>query len=85
MRRRLRFTAAFLLAWCGTAAAQNTSIAERLAAEVRSALPDATVTIPDPYGLDLTYEGQTRSVGIGSVHAACSQNGDVHLSGVNWG
>lgn len=57
----------------GFAAAQDTGIAARLAAEIRTALPGASVAVPDPYGLDITFAGQTRSVGIGSVHAACAQ------------
>lgn len=54
--------------------AQGTGIAERLAAEIRSVLPGASVAVPDPYGLDITFAGQTRSVGIGSVHSACAQS-----------
>jgi hypothetical protein len=63
----------FVLMSSGSAAAQNSSNAERLAAEIRSVLPGALVTVPDPNGLDITFEGQTRSVGIGSVNAACAQ------------
>lgn len=55
------------------ASAQGAGIAERLAAEIRVALPGVSVAVLDPYGLDLTFAGQTRSVGIGSVHAACAQ------------
>lgn len=62
-----------IVAWPGCAAAQSNDIAERLAGEIRAALPGAMVTVPDPYGLDIGYAGQTRSVGIGSVHAACAQ------------
>lgn len=64
---------AICLVWPSTAAAQNTDIAERLAREIRAVLPGATVIVPDPQGLDISYAGQTRSVGIGSVHAACAQ------------
>lgn len=61
------------LVWPGSAAAQAGAVADRLAAEIRAALPGATVTSPDPDGLDITFGGQTRPVGIGSVHAACAQ------------
>jgi hypothetical protein len=63
---------ATLLMWSGMAAAQDYGNAERLAAEIRSALPGALVTVPDPNGLDITFDGQTRSVGIESVNAACA-------------
>lgn len=61
-----------LLVWPGAAAAQTAGVAERLADEIRTVLPGATVTIPDPDGLDITYGGQTRSVGIGSVNQSCA-------------
>jgi hypothetical protein len=57
------------------AAAQSNTAAERLAAEIRSALPGALVTAPDPNGLDITYAGEKRSLGISSVNAACAQGG----------
>ncbi|HEV7693003.1 MAG TPA: hypothetical protein VGO52_19370 [Hyphomonadaceae bacterium] len=61
------------LAWPGSAAAQASTVADRLAAEIRATLPGTTVTAPDPDGLDITFGGQTRSVAIGSVHTACAQ------------
>lgn len=73
MQKWLLSAIAIVLAWPGCASAQNNNIAERLAAEIRAVLPGATVTVPDPNGLDISYAGQTRSVGIGSVHAACGQ------------
>lgn len=73
MRRAVYFAASLTLTCCGSASAQSISIAERLATEIRSALPGAAITIPDPYGLDMTYGGQSQSVGIGSVHEACAQ------------
>jgi len=65
-------TIAFLVA-PALAAAQNDGIAERLAAEIRAALPSATVSVPDPDGLNLTFGGQTQPVGIGSLRAICAQ------------
>jgi hypothetical protein len=62
-----------ILGWQSCAAAQSNNIAERLSAEIRAALPGATVAVPDSDGLDISFAGQTRSVGIGSVHAACTQ------------
>lgn len=65
--------AAAIVGLAGTshANAQTTNVAEKLAAEIRGLLPGAMVTIPDPFGLNIIYEGQTRSVSIGSVHDAC--------------
>lgn len=54
--------------------AQDDGLAQRLASEIRSALPGAVVTVPDPYGLDIAYGGQTLSVGIGSVYTACARS-----------
>jgi hypothetical protein len=73
MRKWLLSAIAIALAWPGSAPAQSNDIAERLAAEIRAALPGATVNVPDPNGLVISFAGQTRSVGIGSVHAACTQ------------
>jgi hypothetical protein len=61
----------------GSASAQASSSAERLAGEIRSVLPGAVVTVPDPNGRDISFEGQTRSVGIGSVNAACAQGAAI--------
>jgi hypothetical protein len=73
VRKSLLPVIAIVLAWPGCASAQGNTIAERLAAEIRVALPGATVVVPDPYGLEISYAGQTRFVGIGSVHTACGQ------------
>jgi hypothetical protein len=73
MRRGLVSAGAFAAMWSGGGSAQESSIAERLASEIRTALPGAEVVVPDPDGLDISYAGQTQSVGIGSVHAACAQ------------
>jgi hypothetical protein len=69
---RLLFLVCFAVSTAGPAVAQGAGIAERLAAEIRTALPGASVAVPNPYGLDISFAGQTRSVGIGSVHAACA-------------
>lgn len=61
-----------LVFWPSMAVAQAAGVAERLAGEIRTALPGATVTIPDPNGLDITYGGQTRPLGIGSVNQSCA-------------
>lgn len=73
MMKRLLLLLCLVVLSPGLAAAQGAGIAERLAAEIRTVLPGASVAVPDPYGLDITFAGQTRSVGIGSVHAACAQ------------
>jgi hypothetical protein len=73
--RTLLLAAVFLFLACPAwAAANESSIAERLAAEIGTTLKGATVKIPDPNGLDITFGGQTRSVAIGSVRAACSKS-----------
>lgn len=73
MKRRL--LALYLVAFTtASAEAQDTTIAQRLAAEIRLALPGVSVSVPDPYGLDMTFGGQARSVGIGSVHTACARS-----------
>jgi hypothetical protein len=72
--KRLLVMACFATSTAGQALAQDVDIAERLAAEIRMALPGVSVTIPDPYGLEITFAGQTRSVGIGSVRAACERD-----------
>jgi hypothetical protein len=66
---------ALMLAFvCSSAAmAQESGNAERLVAAIRTALPGAQVTVPDPNSLDIIFEGQARAVGIGSVNAACAQ------------
>ena len=78
--KRLLFALCVVVLSPGLASAQNASIAQRLAAEIRVVLPGASVVVPDPYGLDITFGGQNRSVGIGSVHAACAQ-GDAACDG----
>lgn len=70
--RRLLLLVCLAASAAAPAAAQDANIAQRLAGEIRTVLPGATVTVPDAYGLDITFAGQTRSVGIGSVHAACA-------------
>lgn len=71
--KRLLFSLCLVSLSTGLASAQGPGIADRLAAEIRAVLPGASVAVPDPYGLDITFAGQTRSVGIGSVHSACAQ------------
>ena len=63
----------FVMAFADPASAQNSNNAERLATEIRSILPGAVVAVPDPNGLEITFEGQTRPLGIGSVNEACVQ------------
>ncbi len=79
MKRQLLFLCLCALAPAG-ASAQDTSVAQRLAAQIRIILPGASVSVPDPDGLDITLGGQTRSLGIGSVLAACAQ-GPVSCDG----
>lgn len=72
MRNWLTIATIVVLAGSGSANAQTLGVAERLAAEIRAVLPGASVNIPDPLGLNITYAGQTRPVDIRSVHEACA-------------
>ncbi|MGE0830446.1 MAG: hypothetical protein AB7O04_13995 [Hyphomonadaceae bacterium] len=73
MKPLLIFLCALAAVAPGYADAQDASIAQRVATEIQNVLPGALVAVPDPNGLDITFGGQTRSVGIGSVHMACAQ------------
>lgn len=73
MRNQILLAAIAFLVSPAVALAQGDGLAERLAAEIRAALPGATVTIPDPDGVNLTFAGQTQPVGIGSLRAICAQ------------
>ena len=73
MRNHMLLAAIALLVSPALANAQGDGIAERLAAEIRAALPGATVSVPDPDGLNLAFGGQTQPVGIGSLRAICAQ------------
>lgn len=63
-----------LIAMASPAVGQDLSIAGRLANQIRLVLPGSVVTIPDPNGIDIRFEGQSSSLGIDSVHEACAQS-----------
>jgi hypothetical protein len=64
-------------------AAAQASVAERLAQEIRAALPGAVVTNPEPGGIDITFAGLTRSLGIESLLNTCAASADKCQAATN--